>query len=1170
MASFCSFVSSSHSSSTSRDKHDVFISFRGEDTRDGFTSFLYEALNNKAIQAYMDDHQLEKGDEISPTLMNAIEESKISLIIFSENYASSTWCLNELAKIIECQKRNGQIVIPVFYRIDPSIVRKQEEVYAAAFEKLEERFRDDLEKVNQWRKALKHAADLCGLDSNKFRPESKLVQEIVEDISWQLCKYQSSTDVFEKLFGIEERIRKLESSLRMCSDDVQIIGIWGMGGIGKTTLASAIFQKLRHRFEGCCSLWNVREESATHGPDQFRKKLLTELFNDRSIQSLDTPSIVPTYIRKRFRRKKVLIVLDDVDSSIDLEALINGYEDLAPGSRIIVTTKDAHVLKNVTKEIYEVLGLDPSESLDLFHLHAFRMKRPAKEYEMLSEKVANYANGNPLALKVLGSFLHSRPLDEWESALRKLEMVPNKDIQKVLRISYEGLDDMERELFLDIACFFACSSGKFTRQQVESIVDEDSTPKLGISVLNERALVTIVGCKHDNTIRMHNLVQQMGSAMVFDEHREPGKRSRLCMPKDISRVLETSSGTAAIKSISLHVCDLEKDVKMSPKAFSKMSNLQYFQIIRHEDAKFRLLLPDERHGLEFYPSNNLRYFCWDFYPYKSFPPGLIPENLVRLTLKYSQLVEFWNEDKPPPALEKLKHVDLHGSENLTKMPNLSRAINIEYICLAGCASLVQVPSYFKNLDKLRFLDLKDCSNLIIDVEGISGKNLTQLRLGGTKIEAMPSSIGCLSNLLELDLHDCERLKILPTSICKLKSLMNLDLSGCVNLEKFPEILEPMELGSINLRGTRIKELPESSIANLNSLLLLDLRCCENIEFLLNNKCFLRHFDKLVKLDLSNCENLESLRELPPFLQYLNVRFCEKLKSIQEIPPYLTILEANHCKSLETVSSWSTPLVNESDFLRGCSYRFDNCQKLDQNTRNNIIPHVGSLQILSAARSTKEDYGLSMIFCYPGDDVPKYFIGHDHADSEVNSIKIGLPPNWCDANFLGFAFCFVIDLSEVAYEKLFDHTEIECMLNFNDDGGAEYRCKVPVKWYFQCSKLNSDHVLILYDHDLSYKMLQENFSLGANWCSITKASFDFRLGMEYVEGSKYSSFRQSDVWSEHLACHGHRKIIKKCGVWLIYDQKEEEETTRFADEKVHTNTEGDESYLNIISKPTKPL
>ena len=119
-------------------------------------------------------------------------------------------------------------------------------------------------------------------------------------------------------------------------------------------------------------------------------------------------------------------------------------------------------------------------------------------------------------------------------------------------------------------------------------------------------------------------------------------------------------------------------------------------------------------------------------------------------------------------------------------------------------------------------------------------------------------------------------------------------------------------------------------------------------------------------------------------------------------------------------------------------------------------------------------GLSILFCYPGDDIPDYFISHDSG----TTINIDLPPNWCDANFLGFAFCFVLDLSEVACEKSFDQIKIECAVSFiTNDGDLEYRYRFPVKWNFKCSTLNSGHVLILYDHDLSYKMLQENF--GAN-------------------------------------------------------------------------------------------
>ena len=141
---------------------DVFLSFRGEDTRYGFISHLHETLRQRGIHTFIDKY-LPKGEEISGELLKTIENSTISIIVFSENYASSTWCLEELAKIVECRE-NKQLVRPVFYKVDPSEVRKQKGKYGEALTMHEEKF-NDKKKIQRWREALCEAANLSGWDS---------------------------------------------------------------------------------------------------------------------------------------------------------------------------------------------------------------------------------------------------------------------------------------------------------------------------------------------------------------------------------------------------------------------------------------------------------------------------------------------------------------------------------------------------------------------------------------------------------------------------------------------------------------------------------------------------------------------------------------------------------------------------------------------------------------------------------------------------------------------------------------------------------------------------------------------------------------------------------------------------------------------------------------------
>ncbi|KAL5553076.1 hypothetical protein UlMin_040477, partial [Ulmus minor] len=145
--------------------YDVFISFRGGDTRHNFTGHLYSALCRNQVKTYIDEISLQKGDDIYRALPKAIEESAISIIIFSTNYASSTWCLDELVHILKCKRDKSRIVLPIFLGVDPSDIRKQKRSYADAFVEHEQRFYNTIDKVQEWQQALKEASGLSGWDS---------------------------------------------------------------------------------------------------------------------------------------------------------------------------------------------------------------------------------------------------------------------------------------------------------------------------------------------------------------------------------------------------------------------------------------------------------------------------------------------------------------------------------------------------------------------------------------------------------------------------------------------------------------------------------------------------------------------------------------------------------------------------------------------------------------------------------------------------------------------------------------------------------------------------------------------------------------------------------------------------------------------------------------------
>ncbi|MED6107804.1 hypothetical protein PIB30_017694 [Stylosanthes scabra] len=453
-SSFSSFsthstsFSSSSSSFNHAYKYDVFISFRGQDTRYGFTGYLYEALSNKGIHAFIDDEELQKGGEITPSLLSSIQESRIAIIVLSPNYASSSFCLDELVHIFHCIKGNHRLVLPVFSNVDPSDVRHLKKSFGEAMAKHEERFKNDMNKVLKWKEALHQVANLSGYhfkDGDGY--EHKFIRNIVENISRKLRFVP--LHVADYPVGLDSRVPAVISLLKMdSSDGVHMVGIHGIGGIGKTTLALAVYNLIVDNFQDVCFLENMRENSNKYGLVHLQKILLSKIIGKDEVHIVGVKEGT-SLIQQRLRRKKVLFVLDDVDDYRQLQAVAGKVDWFGPGSRVIIITRDTHLLKcHGVRDTYEVDDLNKDDSFQLLIKKAFENDNVSPSYTDVLNRAIAYASGHPLALEIIGSNLFGKEVQVWESALDHFEKHLENKMHEILRVSFDALGKQEQSVFL--------------------------------------------------------------------------------------------------------------------------------------------------------------------------------------------------------------------------------------------------------------------------------------------------------------------------------------------------------------------------------------------------------------------------------------------------------------------------------------------------------------------------------------------------------------------------------------------------------------------------------------------------------------------------------------------------------------------------------------------------
>ncbi|KAL6195122.1 hypothetical protein ACLB2K_030743 [Fragaria x ananassa] len=555
-------------------KHDVFLSFRGEDTRKGFLSHLYHELQTtKMIRTFKDDEQLKKGKVISQSLLTAIEESRFAIIVLSEHYAFSAWCLDELTKIFQCMEGKDTI-LPIFYHVDPCDVRYQMNSYEVALAKHESKARHDIEKVKQWRADLTKVGNLSGWDSKNHKSERELVEDIVKVVLKEVLQVPRGD--FEEFEATREAMVEVNKMLK--DDKITTIGVYGRGGVGKTAMVKHVGAQAKRNglFD------HVIIAVISRNPDL--KKIQGALVNQLGVDLVEDEEIErASRLKERIMGgKRILIILDDIWEKIDLSSIgIPSYDELQRcTSKVLLTTRIRNLCHSMgCQEPIPLSILSEEDSLKLF------MKKSRKPFHGSTDSydeersVVGQCAGLPSVLEQAAKACGYKYVEEWNTAVSKAfgdmsdnddelqkaahevnasQLVPaNKDERdtfKRIQLTYNTLRFDDAKSFFLLCCMFP--------EDYDIPIEKLLKYSIGKGLLHYSDTL------EEARARAHSLIAYLqASGLLLD-----GKKGCIKMHCDVRNVALSEEGHAFFVKAGCDLKDWPMDAHEGYSAISLMGN----------------------------------------------------------------------------------------------------------------------------------------------------------------------------------------------------------------------------------------------------------------------------------------------------------------------------------------------------------------------------------------------------------------------------------------------------------------------------------------------------------------------------------------------------------------------------------------------------------------------